>query len=140
MRILIIALFLIIGASLSFSPNVQGQARTVFSGIPSVKISESGTERLAEAINQDQAVKLGTVISEIGGKYYWATRGHEEMIRLVSGAFVTYIAVNGSGYVRAIDPATKAAASLMSPTEAKFDYVEHLLLGLRSVTYYGTAQ
>ncbi len=31
----------------------------------------------------------------------------------------------------------KQAAALMGETEAKFDYVEHVLIGLKSVAYYG---
>ena len=56
------------------------------------------------------------------------------MVQVEGSAFVTYIALNGSGYVRVVKPDTKAAASLMSPTEERFDYVEHAVLGLRSVT------
>lgn len=80
------------------------------------------------------------MISEIGGRYYWATRENTEVVRQVSGAFITYLAINGSGYVRVIDKSVKAAASLMSPTEVEFDYVEHMMLGLRSVTYYGNSR
>jgi hypothetical protein len=57
--------------------------------------------------------------------------------RIQAGSFITYLAVDGSGYIRTIDPEAKSAAALMSDTESKFDYVEHLLVGLRSVTYYG---
>ncbi len=115
-------------------------AGTVFSGSPIQKISEAGTERVAEQIPSGRASSISCVINENTGKYYWATRGNKEMFRLSSGAFITYVAVDGSGYVRVIDPSAKQAAELMSPTEAKFDYVEHLLLGLRSVTYYGKSQ
>lgn len=115
-------------------------AGTVFSGSPSQKISEAGSERVVEQIPKDRAPGLNCVINEISGKYYWATRANKEMVRLSSGAFITYVAVDGSGYVRVIDPSAKQAAELMSPTEAKFGYVEHLLLGLRSVTYYGQPQ
>ena len=140
MRIPLIILFFVIAASFAFSFDAQSQTRTVFSGIPSIKVSEGGTERTAEALNRSQAANLGTVISKISGKYYWATRGNKEMVSLVSGTFVTYLALDGSGYVRVIDPNVKAETPLMSPTEAKFDYVEHLLLGLRSVSYYGKMQ
>ena len=50
---------------------------------------------------------------------------------------MTYIAANGSGYVRVIKPAMKAAASLLGGASERYDYVEHLLIGLDSVTYYG---
>jgi hypothetical protein len=113
------------------------QSQTVFSGIPSVKISEGGTERTPEILPREIAINLVCTISQIGGRYYWATRENTEMVRQVSGAFVTYVAINGSGYVRVIDKNGKAPTSLMSSTEMKFDYVEHLLIGLRSMTYYG---
>jgi hypothetical protein len=48
-----------------------------------------------------------------------------------------FLAVDGSGYVRLIKPSLKDAASAMSATEKTYDYMEHLLLGLRTITYYG---
>jgi hypothetical protein len=44
------------------------------------------------------------------------------------------------GAVDVRDDVPFGAASLMSPTEKQFDYVEHLLFGLRSITYYGTTR
>lgn len=84
-------------------------------------MSEGGTERLPETLAREKAVNMACVISEIG-------------------AFITFLAADGSGYVRIIKPALKGAASQMSPTEKTFDYVEHLLMGLRSITYYGTSR
>ena len=112
----------------------------MFTGLPAQKVSESGLDRRVDSVVRDAAVNLRCVVSEIGGKFYWASRDNKELVRLRSGAFTTFVAVDGSGYVRIIDPAQKAAVSLMSATEAKFDYVEHLLLGLRSVTYFGSQQ
>lgn len=123
-----------------FAAQATAQARTVFSGIPSVKVSEAGTERVPLALDRSDAVNVACVVSEIGGKFYWATRENTEMVRLERGAFITYVAVNGAGYVRVISPSFKAAASQMSPTEERFDYVEHALIGLRSVTYWGKAK
>lgn len=34
----------------------------------------------------------------------------------------------------------KAAEALLGGAEKQFDYVEHALVGLRSVTYYGNRQ
>jgi hypothetical protein len=127
--------------ALSLSPgHSEAQSRTVFSGIPVTKISEGGIDRVAENLPRSTAVHLACVISEINGKYYWASRGNKQVARYAAGSFVTYLAVDGAGYIRVIDPSAKAAASLMSETEASFDYVEHMLLGLRSVTYYGIGQ
>ena len=111
---------------------------TVVRGIPQFKISEGGTERQPEALTRAVAVNLGVVISQIGDNYYWASRENTPLVAIDAGAFVTYFAVNGSGYVRVIKPEMKGAASLLGGPEAQYDYVEHLLQGLRSITYYGT--
>lgn len=129
----------LIGLTL-FATAASAQSRTVFSGIPSVKVSEGGVERLPETLVRKNAVNLSCVISEIGGRFYWASRENKEMRRQESGAFITYFAIDGAGYVRVINPQMKAAAALMSPTEEAFDYVEHALIGLRSVTYYGVTK
>lgn len=136
-RFIAFALVIVAG---TISGPAFAQSRTVFSGIPVIKISEGGIERLPETIQRDKAINLGCVISEIGGRYYWATRENTEMVRQVSGVFVTFIAINGSGYVRIIEKTGKAAASIMSQTEAEFDYTEHMMIGLRSITYYGNSR
>jgi len=132
----IVGVFFFVAASI-LAMQVHAQSRTVFAGIPAFKVSEGGLERHPEKLFREQAVNLGCVISEISGKYYWATRDNKEMVRWSGGAFITFTAIDGSGYVRIVDANAKSAASLMSPTEASFDYVEHLLIGLRSVTYFG---
>lgn len=123
---------------LLLTPSSYAQSETIFSGTPAIKISEGGIKRLPENLSQKDFGNLKCIISKIGDKYYWASRENTEMVRRESGAFVTFIAINGSGYVRIILPNMKEATSLMEKTEDIFDYVEHLLIGLRSVTYYGT--
>ena len=113
---------------------------TVFKGRPSVKVSEGGVERTPVQVTRDQANNLECVISQIGTSFYWASRENVQLFRVDSAGFITFVAANGSGYVRMTKPEAKAAAAMMSPTEENFDYVEHLLIGLRSVTYYGARQ
>ena len=74
-----------------------------------------------------------------GFLYFWKTRNNVELILIQSGAFATFVATSGAGYVRVILPDLKEAASLMDETEKKYDYVEHMLIGLRSITYYGNS-
>ena len=114
------------------------QAKTVFAGIPSIKISEGGVERLVEKLERSIAVNVTVVVSEINGRYYWASRDNKELRLSEGGAFNTFTAVDGSGYVRLLNPQMKSAAALEYPSAKAFDYVEHLLIGLNSVTYYGT--
>ena len=108
-----------------------------FTGLPSVKVTEGGDERNSEKIEQSKAASVACIVKEIDGKFFWETRGNKPLLKIDSGAFIIFIAVDGSGYVRLIKPSLKEAASQMSNTEKNFDYIEHLILGLRSVTYYG---
>lgn len=108
-----------------------------FTGVPSVKVIEAGINRNAENIEQSKALNVACIVKEIDGKFFWETRGNKPLLKIDSGAFILFLAVDGSGYVRLIKPSLKDAASVMSNTEKNFDYVEHLILGLRSVTYYG---
>lgn len=108
-----------------------------FTGIPSVKVIEGGVERNIEKIEPTKASSVACNIKEVDGKFFWETRGNKQLQVIDSGAFITFLATDGSGYVRLIKPSLKEAASVMSKTEKSFDYVEHLNLGLRSVTYYG---
>ena len=120
-----------------FFTNLCNAQSFSFTGIPSVKVTEGGTERNAEKIESAKALSVACVVKEIDGKFFWETRGNKPLLKIESGAFIIFIAVDGSGYVRLIKPSLKEAASQMSNTEKNFDYIEHLILGLRSVTYYG---
>jgi len=132
MKQFVITLFILIIAA-----TVHAQSTVVFKGLPIVKISEGGVSRVPENITRDRAVNVKCIIRKSGGSYYWASRENVKLLRIDSGAFFTFVAENGSGYIRLVNPELKDAASLMSETETKYDYIEHLLIGLRSVTYYG---
>lgn len=77
------------------------------------------------------------MITEEERKFYWASRRHVEMGAVRNGPFTTYVALNGTGYVRVFDR-NVAGNTSVTPAKEQFDYVEHILLGLRSVTYYGS--
>jgi hypothetical protein len=116
----------------------------VFTGMPEIKISEGGVNRVPENLTKDKAIKFKYTITKIDDKYYWTSRENVELIPIASGAFIAYWAVNGSGYVRVIKPEmkeeVKKIGAMAGDPEEKFDYVEHLLLGLKSVTYYGKSK
>lgn len=111
-----------------------------FAGIPKIKISEGGIERLPEEILRDKAMEYKCIITKTDDKYYWTTRQNLELTPISAGAFITFFALNGSGYIRIVNPEMKEAASIMGGTEKEFDYVEHLLIGLKSITYYGKSE
>jgi hypothetical protein len=121
-----------------------GEESIVFTGVPEIRISEGGVSRVPETLTKDKAIKFKCTITRVGGKYYWTSRENVELVLIASGAFVTYWAANGSGYVRVVKPEMKGevkkVGAIAGDPEAKFDYVEHLLLGLKSVTYYGNSK
>jgi hypothetical protein len=117
----------------------------IFTGIPEIKISEGGVSRVVdENLTKDKAIEFKCIITKIDDKYYWTSRENVELIPIVSGAFITYWAVNATGYVRVVKPEmkkeVKKIGAMLDDPEEKFDYVEHLLLGLKSVTYYGKSK
>lgn len=132
-----IILVIVVAMLLFVSSLSSGDSTTVFKGRPILKVSEGGVSRVTESLELSKIVNLKCIISRIGDSYYWASRENTTLLRVDSGTFITYIASNGAGYIRVVNPSMRAAASLMSETEEAFDYVEHALIGLRSVTYYG---
>ena len=111
----------------------------LFVGYPVVKISEGGVDRVVQKMKgaESEEVKCVIVRSEKDKTYYWLSREKTELTPVVSGGFVTFIAKNGSGYIRVTSLEHADGVKLMGETESQYDYVEHLLLGLKSVTYYG---
>ena len=97
---------IVILLALFISPlSVNAQEEILLTGMPEIKISEGGTNRTPEKLSNTKAMEYKCTIIKIGDKYYWATRGNVEMIPIQSGAFITFLASNGSGYVRIIlDP------------------------------------
>jgi len=114
--------------------------KVIFSGVPVLKISEGGISRVVEDIKEDRALEFKCTITKIGDKYFWTSRDNVELVTIQSGAFLTFVSTTGSGYVRVILPEMKDAAACMDETEKKYDYVEHMMIGLKSVTYYGKSR
>lgn len=139
MKILIFTFIVLIIATPIFAKEL-----VVFTGMPEIKISEGGVGRISENLTGDKAIKFKCTITKIDAKYYWTSRENVELMPIVSGAFITYWAVSGSGYVRIINPEMKEGVrqlgAMAGDPEEKFDYVEHLLLGLKSITYYGKSK
>jgi len=125
---------------LLLTSTVFAKEEVVFTGIPTIKISEAGSSRIPQKISGAKSIEYKCTITMIDDKYYWATRENVELVPLSSGAYITFIAMNGSGYVRIIQPGMKKIVAQMDVTEKEYDYVEHLLIGLKSVTYYGQSK
>ncbi len=99
-----------------------------FQGHPVTKIQISGADTSTSVLSTQQATELAVQIARSGDRYFWKSRGNVPMFKEEAGAFITYVALNGSGYVRVINPALKE--SLCSPgkevLDCQFSYIEHL--------------
>lgn len=129
----------IIGVGLVFSMLAE-QPETIFKGRPSLKVTIAATEQRAELVKRQDAPNLTCIISKIGDDFYWASRENKPLTVHASGAFITFVADGGAGYIKIINPEMKAAAALLGDTETKYDYVEHITFGLGAISYYGTFQ
>ncbi len=117
------------------------QATTVFRGRPDYVIEEFGITRQAGEVDPKAVAGAEVVISEIEGKFYWASRENRELTKNIGGdpvgSIITYSAQDGSGYVRVVtNPLWKATLRQRFPNY-DLDYTEHLLQALGSLTYFG---
>ena len=78
-------------------------------------------------LDDKQSKEFVCIISRRDGKYYWTSRNNIEVTRIESGPFITFSAMNGSGYVRY----TQAVP------DSPIDYMEHLIDKLFTITYWG---
>lgn len=136
----IFATVVAVTASLLCAEEDKQKEEIVFTGIPKIKISEAGTGRVVDELSGAKAVEFKCTITKIKDRYYWTTREDVELVPVTSGVFITFVAVNGSGYVRIINPDFAEAKSYMDETEEKFDYIEHLLIQLKTISYYGNSK
>jgi hypothetical protein len=137
MPVLAVALLLAVGAP------QHPVAETVFRGRPSVKVQEGGLDRSVEEVSAEKAAGFECVISQIGDTYYWASRENRVMLLHEAPGYLTFVAEDGSGYVKIVKPEAKKAVATMGGAalpEVKFDYLEHIPIGLTTLTYYGTTR
>jgi hypothetical protein len=111
----------------------------VFEGYPVKKIELSETASQTSLLTDAQSAEYKVAITKDGDNYYWTSRADVQLVRTVSGAYVTYVAVNGAGYIRALVPSTRELFMLLPKEEqaTSYLYAEHLLFGMGSLTYYG---
>jgi hypothetical protein len=129
------------GVGLATSPSdVAAQADTAFAGRPSAIAMDSAIGRRVDKLDGVDAARNNCVITLSGGRYFWASRGNIELTRIQGKStdpFVTFLAVDGSGYVTVVKSVYQSTMKLLQKELADYDYVEHVAHGLRSATYYG---
>jgi len=120
-----------------FSSPASAQTEVVLDGLPKLRVSENGVVRTVEDIALEDAEVEACLIQRIGNRYYWATNEYVQVTRFEHGSFVTFVAMDGSGYVRLLDPDARSIFDGLNRTDGDYDYVEHFVLGMTTVTYFG---
>ena len=95
-------------------------------GTPAIKVESFSDQTTRHKLTEKQMREYQLIISEVGGKFYWESRGQMEMLKNVSGSFIIYVSPKGSGYVKV-------------STLYNF-YIEHIHQGLNTITYWGVVQ
>ena len=111
----------------------------VFEGYPSKKIEVTEQTSASFDITKSNASEYKVVIEREGENYYWRSRENLQLVRTQSGVYVTYLAANGSGYIRVLNDAMREMYTLLTDDEKQnnYLYMEHLIHRLGSITYYG---
>ena len=130
---------LIVALPLALSAPHPVQESVVFEGRPVRKVESSFLATGAVDLSGDEAFEFQVRIVERQGKFFWATRGMKELVRSESDAYITYHAIDGSGYVRVGSPFLLDLMDQLpdDQRQQEIGYVEHLLIQFASLTYYG---
>ncbi|MEW8288527.1 MAG: hypothetical protein AB2697_21305 [Candidatus Thiodiazotropha endolucinida] len=120
-------------------PLMANAAEVVFEGYPVKKIETNENSSNTSLLTKSQASEYKVTITKEGDKYFWATRGNLQVVPMQSGFYITYLAVNGAGYVRTMAPEARNIFKQMPAKEQakQFLYFEHLVHQMGSITYYG---
>jgi hypothetical protein len=114
-------------------------AELEFEGTPDIKVMMLEGKPQSAPLAGLEATKLRVVIVCDRDKYFWRSRENVPLMKTVSGSYITYFALNGSGYIRVLTPEMRRLREQLPAGEREKEYVymEHLINQLRTVTYLG---
>ncbi len=118
--------------------SIKAEARPIFIGRPIISTTVNGEHTEVKQIPAFKVKESECIITEENGRFFWATRGNKELTKHFSGEYLTFFAVDGAGYVRITDPQVLDFLDKAKMPGSKFNYAEHILFGLGSITYQGT--
>ncbi len=129
--------FLLIAAAVLISRAFAADLE--FEGTPTTKVEVLEGTSQSTPVSRLDATSLRVVIVREGDKYLWQSRKGLPLSKSISGAYVTYIALNGAGYVRVLSPEMRRLREQLPAAEREnaLVYMEHLVNQLGSVTYFG---
>lgn len=107
---------------LAFSGSASS-GELVFEGCPSKKIEITEQTSASFDITKSNASEYKVVIEREGENYYWRTRNNLQLVPMQSGVYVTYLAVNGSGYVRVLNETMRELYKMLPDEEKQKSYL-----------------
>lgn len=102
-----------------------GQEIVVLKGTPIIQNKSSFEDAVNFQLSESQQAESRLIITRRGTKYYWTSRQDRELTRHESGVYSIFLETKGAGYVKAMKSADKVL------------YMEHMGLGLETITYWG---
>ncbi len=115
-----------------------GLAQTVLSARPTVKVESNAASTQRFQLSDAEQEEFRVVITIRDGRYYWISREGRELIHHRSGAFHYFIDPTGGGFVKVFDTGF-LPESLRDPGP-RVQYLEHVTLGLETITYWGASE
>ena len=97
---------------------------TTLEGIPTVRIDSAQAGTTRRPLSGAEASKDRLTVTVLNGQFYWTSRGNRPL-RLSSSGVFTYLSSEPGQYIR------------LTRLNDKISYVEHVDLGLGSVTWWG---
>jgi hypothetical protein len=125
--------------ALALGPAFSAAAELEFEGMPSSKIQVTEGVAKVEPISSLQAREFRVLIVREGDTFVWASRNNVPLVKRESGAYITYVAANGAGYVRVLNPTMRKLREALPPEQRDKEvvYMEHLVHQMGSITYFG---
>jgi hypothetical protein len=111
----------------------------IFEGFPTKKIELTEQASATFNLTKKQSEEFKVVIARDGDNYFWVSRENTQVVPMQSGVYITFVAINGSGYVRVLSGVMREMFKSL-PEEEKMKnylYMEHLVHQMGSITYYG---
>ena len=100
------------------------ETATTLEGIPTVRIDSAQAGATRRLLSGAEASKDRLTVTVVNGQFYWTSRGNRPL-RLSSSGVFTYLSSEPGQYIR------------LTRLNDKISYVEHVDLGLGSVTWWG---
>ncbi len=96
-------------------------------------------DQFGDRATYNDFLKVNLRITRDGEQYYWASRGDIPLARKEDGIYVTYVALDGSGYIQTVNETARERFLSAAPDNivGRYTYVEHLLNHMMSTTIYG---